>query len=484
VNPADLALGVLPTPFCRAKRVLPLRNALGGLAFVVADPFDLELRDALNQASGLGRAASLMVATPEAITRVFDEDAAAAPRKQAAPPALLVRAAHDATPQPLEISELTSLAGRAPVVKLVNDLILTAIEQHASDIHIEPRERALGIRYRIDGRLEERPTVAKDLHAAITSRIKIMAGMDIAQHRAPQDGRILVSLAGSDVDLRVSTMPCRHGEKVVIRILDKRALSLTFDALGVDVRSRDLLRAALLRPHGLILVTGPTGSGKTTTLYTALSALNTPERNVVTVEDPVEYDLHRAMQVQVAPAAGLTFASALRSVLRQDPDVVMVGEIRDPETLDVALKASLTGHLVLSTLHTNDAVSTVARLHDMAPAYLVASALHLVVAQRLLRRLCGACKRIAVASEDAAAVFFEPVGCPKCRHTGYSGRIPVVEVMTMSEPLREIARRPVDLDILRAAAVAGGMRPLRDAALDLAAAGETSLDEVANAVGL
>jgi type II secretory ATPase GspE/PulE/Tfp pilus assembly ATPase PilB-like protein len=364
---------------------------------------------------------------------------------------------------------------------------LTAIEQHASDIHIEPRERTLGIRYRIDGRLEERPIIAKNLHAAVTSRIKIMAGMDIAQHRVPQDGRIQVSVAGSDVDLRVSTMPCRHGEKVVIRILDKRALSLTFDALGVDDRSRDLLRAALLRPHGLILVTGPTGSGKTTTLYTALSALNTPDRNVVTVEDPVEYDLHRAMQVQVAPTAGLTFASALRSVLRQDPDVVMVGEIRDPETLDVALKASLTGHLVLSTLHTNDAVSTVARLHDMAPPYLVASALHLVVAQRLLRRLCGACKRIPATSEmtgEASALFFEPVGCPKCRHTGYSGRVPVVEVMTMTERLREITRRPVDLDDLRAAAVDGGMRPLRDAALDLAAAGETSLDEVANAVGL
>lgn len=488
VNEGDLALGVLPTPFCQAKHVVPLRTAVGELAFVIGNPFDLELRDVLVQASGVGRATRFLVAEPQAIERIFETPAKSPTTVTDARPGMrLVRAALESTEAPEQIGELTSLASRAPVVKLVNELLLAAIQQRASDIHIEPRQRCLGIRYRIDGRLEERPAVPKHLHAAVTSRIKIMAGMDIAQRRAPQDGRIRVTIAGGDVDLRVSTMPCRHGETVVMRILDKRALSLTFDALGFDSHSRGLLGAALQRPHGLVLVTGPTGSGKTTTLYTALQSLNTPERNVVTVEDPIEYELHRAMQVQIAPAAGLTFASALRSVLRQDPDIVMVGEIRDEETLDVALKASLTGHLVLSTLHTNDAVSTVARLHDMAAPYLVASALHLIVAQRLLRRLCARCKRTPIDGEPrfgSEGVFFEAVGCPSCRHTGYAGRLPVVEVMTMTEKLRDITRRPVDLDVLRGAALAGGMRPLQKAALDVAAAGETSLEEVARVVGL
>lgn len=373
-------------------------------------------------------------------------------------------------------------------VDLADALLDAAVERGASDLHIEPEAESLRVRFRFDGTLHTVGRLPARLAPSLAARLKVLAGLDVAEKRRPQDGRIRMRRTGRDIDLRVSSLPTVHGEKLVLRVLDRGAAPPDLDRLGLDDVSLAALRRALASPHGMVVATGPTGSGKTTTLYAALQTLDRERLNVVTAEDPVEYQLGGVNQVHVRPDIGFGFPEALRSFLRQDPDVIMVGEIRDRETADVAVRSALTGHLVLSTLHTNDAVSAITRLTDMGvEPFLIAAALRLAVAQRLLRRLCPACKRPAppdpaVAHElGFAAEALGPVGCDACAGTGYRGRLAVAEVVTLTEPLQALAAQRAPVHALREEAARGGWRPLRDAALTFVAQGETSLDEVLRA---
>ena len=346
-------------------------------------------------------------------------------------------------------ADLLDTQDDAPVIRLINAIIAEAVKLKASDVHIEPYEKSLSIRLRIDGVLREILSLPARMTPVLTSRVKVMARLDIAEKRLPQDGRISLSLGGKLIDVRVSTLPARFGERVVMRILDKEEASFDLDALGMPAETLRRLRMALTRPNGIILVTGPTGSGKTTTLYAALKLLNDPSRNILTVEDPVEYAIDGVGQTQINPKVGMTFAAGLRAILRQDPDIVMVGEIRDVETAEIAIQASLTGHLVLSTVHTNSAVGAVTRLRDMgAEPFLLSSTIAAVLAQRLVRRLCPTCKeayypddaqrRLLGVETDLTAKVFRPIGCGRCGHTGYEGRIGVYELMVVDETLRRL----------------------------------------------
>ncbi|WP_340116989.1 type II secretion system ATPase GspE [Pelagibius sp. 7325] len=387
-----------------------------------------------------------------------------------------------------DVEKLRDLASEAPVIRLVNLLIARAVEARASDIHIEPFENRLRVRFRIDGVLREEEAPPARFRAAIISRVKIMANLDIAERRLPQDGRIKLAVRGREIDLRVSTTPVMHGESVVLRILDRSGVTLDFAALGFDGEGLAQLTGLLRRPNGILLVTGPTGSGKTTTLYAALQLLNEIERKILTVEDPVEYQMEGVNQIQVKRQIGLTFASVLRAILRQDPDVIMIGEIRDLETAQIAVQAALTGHLVISTLHTNSAASTMTRLLDMGvERFLVASTVIGVVAQRLVRRLCPACRVAYPAVEalgDSATVrsgvhtLYRPGGCARCNGTGYHGRSVVFELLPMAPGVRRAVLDGADEDTLHGQAAAEGMRSLYSDALVKAAAGVTSLDEV------
>ena len=391
-----------------------------------------------------------------------------------------------------QAADLLETDDDAPIVRLVNTLVAQALRERASDVHIEPYEREVLVRFRIDGVLHTIVRPPASVHAALVSRIKVMAGLDIAEKRLPQDGRFFVRVAGREVDVRVSILPTAFGERVVLRLLDRGARMLSLEELGMAEDHLALVRETIASPHGIALVTGPTGSGKTTTLYAALLAMDRDNRNVMTIEDPVEYRIAGVAQMQVRPKIGLTFAAGLRSILRQDPDIVMVGEIRDLETAEIAIQASLTGHLVLATLHTNDALSSIVRLTDMGvEPYLVASSLILVEAQRLVRRLCPACKRpraaraedwrlLDLAPEAApdVEVVYEPVGCAECRGSGYRGRIAIYEMAPVSERLREAIHARATLGELRRIAAAQGMRTLRQDGARHVAAGITSLEEV------
>lgn len=391
-----------------------------------------------------------------------------------------------------DLDRLKDLASEAPIVRLVNHLIMRAVEARASDIHIEPMDGELRVRYRIDGDLREIETAPADLAAALISRIKILAKLNIAERRLAQDGRIRLAVRGQDIDFRVSTAPTIHGESVVLRILDRGSLNLDFAELGFEADLAAQLRRLLDRPHGILLVTGPTGSGKTTTLYTALLELNRTERKLLTIEDPIEYQLKGVNQVQVKPQIGLTFASALRSFLRQDPDIMMIGEIRDLETAEIAVQAALTGHLILSTLHTNDVASAITRLLDMGiDDYLLPSTIIGVVGQRLIRTLCASCKSIYQAPDAIAERFslaaggpvmlYRAQGCPECGHTGYRGRTSIVEVLEMTEDLHELVMRHAPASQLQAAAVTGGMRTMLQHGLVKALKGLTTIEEVLRA---
>lgn len=391
-----------------------------------------------------------------------------------------------------DIQHLKDLASEAPVIRLVGLIMRRALETRASDIHIEPFENRLFVRYRIDGIIHEQESPPRKLSAAIISRIKIMANLDIAERRLPQDGRIKLRIGGKEVDLRVSTVPTMHGESVVMRILDKGGVPLNFSTLGFDRDIQELFVELLMRPHGILLVTGPTGSGKTTSLYTALHMLNTPDRKILTVEDPVEYQLEGVNQIQVKPQIGLTFANALRSIVRQDPDVIMIGEIRDIETAEIAVQSALTGHLVLSTLHTNDAASTVNRLLDMGMEdYLLTSTVIGIQAQRLVRTLCGACKAPYEALPEvidefdlmrfarmAPVTLYRPVGCPACAGTGFNGRVSIMEVMPMTDAIRSLVMRHATSGEIQKAAVAGGMQTMYDNGLRKVVSGVTTIEEV------
>jgi type IV pilus assembly protein PilB len=393
-----------------------------------------------------------------------------------------------------EVVDLRETADDAPVVKLVNQIVAQAVEQGASDIHLAPDGRELRVRFRVDGVLHDATTVPRRMAGGAISRVKIMAEMNIAERRMPQDGRVGLTVDGRHIDLRVVTLPSVHGEAIVMRVLDKESVVTSLDKLGFSDADRNRFERACHETHGAVLVTGPTGSGKSTTLYAALQMLNTPEKNIITVEDPVEYEMEGLTQLQVAAKHGLTFAAGLRSMVRADPDVIMVGEIRDAETARIAVESALTGHLVLSTLHTNDAPSAITRLIEMGiEPFLVASALDCVVAQRLARMLCPNCKRRTIVSADVlrengykALVdleAYEPVGCRRCSGSGYRGRLGLYEVMSVTSEVRSLAleRRPAEE--MREVAVRQGMRRLRDDGLEKVKQGRTSIAEIARVIG-
>jgi general secretion pathway protein E len=409
----------------------------------------------------------------------------------------------DATPRPgdgdwlhEDAERLKDLASEAPVIRLVNQLIARAVETQASDIHIEPFEDRLRVRYRYDGVLHEAESPPARLASAITSRIKIMSRLDIAERRLPQDGRIRLAVRGQDVDFRVSTIPSLHGETVVLRVLDRNAVVFDYDRLGLPPEIVRQIEAAFELPNGIVLVTGPTGSGKTTTLYSGLLRLNSVARKIVTVEDPIEYQLTGINQIQVKPQIQLTFANLLRSILRQDPDVIMVGEIRDLETAQIAAQAALTGHLVLSTLHTNSAAASITRLRDMGlEDYLLTAVLRGTLAQRLVRRLCTDCRRQQAAAPEivhrfrldecgngAPVVLWHAVGCQRCRNTGYRGRLAIAEFLAPTPEIERLIFARADHVEIERAAVAAGMMTMFDAGLRAALDGTTTIEEVVRSI--
>ncbi len=475
--------------FCRDQLFLPMDEKEDHVVAAMADPMDFSALDAIR--FKLGKKVRPLFAHPDQLRRRIQElfqgddfDAAMEGVDEAE-----VEGAEtgDAPREAANLDELKRGAEESPVIKLVNGILIKALKMGASDVHVEPAEGKSVVRFRLDGRLHPAMQFPSRVHAHVASRIKILARLDISNTRTPQDGRTRIKVWDRHFDLRVSTLPSMHGEKVVLRILDKSGLSLSLDALGFEQKADARVRECIQRSSGAVLVTGPTGSGKTTTLYSFLNAINDHETNIITVEDPVEFQIKGLNQVQVNPAAGMTFAAALRSILRQDPDVVMVGEIRDEETAEIAMHAAQTGHLVFSTLHTNDAPSTVTRLLDMGiePTTL-ASALNLVVAQRLARRLCPACKQPASPPPEMAerlgmpedVDLYGPKGCSRCNGIGYKGRIGVHEVLYVSEQMRElIGRGAGDRELLKLAREQG-MFTLFEDALDKALQGITSLDEV------
>ena len=393
------------------------------------------------------------------------------------------------TTQSSSAKDLAKLAEDAPVIKLVNMIMLQAVKDKASDIHIEPDEKILRIRYRVDGILQEGPKPPKDLEAAIISRVKVLSGMDIAERRKPQDGRIMLKLQGRDIDMRVSSFPTVHGENIVIRILDKSSVLLGLAELGMNTKMLKTFDELIRRPFGIILVTGPTGSGKTTTLYACLSTINTSEKNIITIEDPVEYQIEMIRQTQVNPKAGLTFASGLRSILRQDPDIIMVGEIRDSETAEIATQAALTGHLVFSTLHTNNAAGAITRLIDMGiEPFLISSSVIGVLAQRLVRVVCEKCKEkitptdamlkeLKLARKENISIY-KVKGCTKCKNTGYMGRAGIYELITINDDIKKLIIAKASADEIKQKAIETGMSSLYEDGMEKATAGVTSVEEV------
>ncbi|CCD93740.1 General secretion pathway protein E (Type II traffic warden ATPase) [Bradyrhizobium sp. ORS 375] len=475
--------------FVRHNRVLPLGRRDGRLSVGVTDPFNHDPVRALAFLTGLAVDMRLFTAAD------FDKACGAL---------YPINASHDdsrlsggAEANEADVQRLRDLASEAPIIRLVNQVIANAVEARASDIHIEPNVDQVLVRYRIDGVLRTVQALAADLRAAITSRVKIMSKLDIAERRLPQDGRIKIAVRGIDIDFRVSTIPTAFGESVVLRVLDRNRVSLDFAELGFSEEHIATLRSLLQQPNGIILVTGPTGSGKTTTLYTALKALNNAERKIFTVEDPIEYQMPGINQVQVQSDIGLTFPHALRAMLRQDPDIIMIGEIRDLETARIAIQASLTGHLVLSTLHTNNAASAITRLIDIGVEnYLLASTLKGVIAQRLVRKLCTACagrhpqasfwaesfERSAPGLRSrGAADIRQPQGCADCGHTGFAGRSTIAEMLVVDDDgQRLILAKAADTAIERAARERG-MQSMYDVGVRKVWQGETTIDEVLRA---
>jgi type IV pilus assembly protein PilB len=396
----------------------------------------------------------------------------------------------------VSLDEMLESAEGAPVIRIVNSILVEALRRRASDIHIEPLEKVLRLRYRVDGDLYEVPSPPKNLQSAIISRIKIMSDMNIAERRIPQDGRFKVRALNKEVDVRVNLLPCIHGEKIVMRILDKANLAPSLSALGLDKKAYESLIYAIAQPHGIILVTGPTGSGKTTTLYSCLQDLNKPDVNIVTAEDPVEYQLPGVNQVQINEEVGLTFANTLRAVLRQDPDIVMIGEIRDQETAAIAVKAALTGHLVLSTLHTNDAAGAITRMRDMGiEAFLLSSSIIMSQAQRLYKKLCPACKKPRKVSEELLrlnnidpkffgdAQLYEPNGCPKCMNSGFKGRNSLMEILMVEDNIRQMILQNTNARALADKAIEKGMMTLRMVGLEKIRDGISSLEEILSVTG-
>jgi len=488
-EPDQKVLRLIPSDVARKSLVLPLRRDGRNLTVAMADPTDLGL---LQDLKFITRYDVFPVIAGEFTLRALVEKFYEAGEQQQLNDLLKDMEGFGEELEVVEDQEeeavTTAQINDAPVVKLINGILTEAVRRGASDIHIEPFEHELRVRYRVDGALLEVMRPPLKMKAALTSRVKILSQLNIAERRVPQDGRLKLKMHHRVIDFRVSTLPVLFGEKIVLRILDKGNLTLDLTTFGFEPKAEADLMKAILNPYGMVLVTGPTGSGKTTTLYSALQRINTVDTNIMTAEDPVEYNLPGINQVQVRPDIGLTFASALRAFLRQDPNIIMIGEVRDLETGSIAIKAALTGHLVLSTLHTNDAPSTVTRLIDMGiEAFNVASAVNLVAAQRLVRRICTDCKAPATyLPEQLASLgmdldhtkFMKGTGCDACGGTGYRGRAGLYEVMLMSPELRRMILRGASVAELRAQAVSEGMLTLRMDGIMKVLRGVTTLEEV------
>ncbi|KMY68883.1 hypothetical protein AAU61_04720 [Desulfocarbo indianensis] len=477
------AMEGLTYEFLKMNRLVPIGREGDRLEVALADPFNFGALDSLAQLTGL--AIQPWLAVEERILRKVESDYGLGSRG-------LESLANNQFGE-LEaggLDSLDELSSEAPVIRLLNFLVDRAVSLGASDIHVEPQENHLRVRYRIDGVLHERERLDKNFHAPLTSRVKIMAQLNIAERRLPQDGRINLKVGGRNLDLRVSTLPTTYGESVVLRLLYRDTLSWELSGVGVSPVQLKRILELIARPHGLILVTGPTGSGKTTTLYCALKQINSPDAKTITIEDPVEYRLAGVNQIQVNAAIGLTFASGLRSILRQDPDIILVGEIRDAETAGIAIHSALTGHMVFSTLHTNDAPGAVTRLQDMGvDSYLISSALTTVMAQRLVRKLCPQCRKPAKVDHDILArhgiqaepgqyTIYAGGGCDECGQRGYQGRIGIFEMMEITDAVRELINQQSDTESLRQLALKQGMRTLRQDGWLKVQAGVTSLEEV------
>lgn len=477
------ATALIPENIARRYDLIPIGKSDGKLVVAMNDPLNIFAIDDIKLLTGMD--IKIVISSKTVILKAINKFYSQESTKKA-----LEEFEETYTPSSIEDFDEEDLTevNSAPVVKLVNSIISQAIKMKASDIHIEPSEKNIRIRYRVDGDLQEIMNLSNKSLMAIVTRIKIMGRMDIAERRIPQDGRIETEIEGRDIDMRISTLPTVYGEKIVIRLLDREGFNFTKEDLGFSDYDLKIFNKILKQPYGIILVTGPTGSGKTTTLYTILKDLNREEKNIITVEDPVEYKLNGINQVQVNNKAGLTFANGLRSILRQDPDIIMVGEIRDSETAEIAVRASITGHLVLSTLHTNDTASTVVRLIDMGiEPYLVSTSVIGIISQRLVKKLCPDCKvpykpnsrEKSIFGLDEAQDFtlYKPLGCNKC-FKGYRGRIPVHEIMYIDQDVRKLIDSRGTTDEIKGMAIKNGMTTLNESALNLATKGTTSLEEV------
>lgn len=484
---ADL-VSLVPDQMLAENAVLPLRVDNGILTVATTDPLDIFLIDELQRITGMS--VSPVIATEEEIKTALScsRDIASTARK------VFDQYTDDADDEDSFLQKDQYL-GDAPGVQLANMVVEQAVRDHASDIHLEPTEEDMDVRFRIDGILRKVMTVPRRLRNDVQSRIKVMANLDITERRRPQDGRIQIKVGDSDVDMRVSTLPTVHGEKIVARILNKAHGLLSIDQLGFNAETAEKLRRILKLNQGLVLVTGPTGSGKTTTLYSFLSHLNTVEKNIITIEDPVEYDLAGINQVQINPRVNLTFATGLRTVLRQDPDIIMVGEIRDRETAEIAIRSALTGHLVLSTLHTNNTIATVARLMDMGiEPYLISSTITAVISQRLVRKVCPDCKQEVPLTDPLVIQFIKGLGmavpekvykgsgCVLCNQSGYHGRVAIEEVLIMNKNLRQAIDMRAGEEQMRALALESGMNTLQENAVAKLTAGITTTDEIVRTV--
>ena len=477
-------------------RVVPLELKDNRLTIATADPQKIQIADELRVF--LGYDIHVVVATDTEIDKAIEkfysgelETVESIVEEMEADKDLANAAKEIGNDGPIDLTSAEAMADSAPVRKLLNLVLLMAIKENASDIHLEPFEDTFRIRMKADGVLQEMVPPPKHLSFAITTRIKVMANLDIAERRMPQDGRIELSVSGHPVDLRVSVLPTLFGESVVMRVLDRGVVSLDLDKLGMDEGILRRFREVMVRPNGIILVTGPTGSGKTTTLYSALSELNEPDDKIITTEDPIEYDIEGIVQVPIDADLGVTFASALRAILRQDPDRILVGEIRDVETAEIAIQAALTGHMVFSTLHTNDSPATVTRLRDMGvQPFLITATVEAILAQRLVRRICANCKEEYVPDAETLAdleltsdqvagkTFYRGKGCDKCSGTGYKGRLGLYELLIMNDDLRDLVVRNASTEEIRELARKGGMVTLRDSGMVNMFAGHTTADEV------
>src|SRR6266436_3620371 len=487
-------MSIVPRDLAKASKLVPIARLNGKLFVAMADPTNVLAVDDLKRRVRLQIVP--MIATERAVndslSGVHGAGNMSKVLKQVSEEAVQGGDSvevHQAKREEIDLDRLAHDSEDAPVIKIVNLILAQAVKEKASDIHVEPFHNTLKLRYRIDGELMPAESPPKALQLTITSRIKILAGLNIAERRLPQDGRFRIRVLGKEIDLRISILPTAHGEKIVIRILDKASLTGTVDQMGMDTDTVSKFKKAIDSPHGMILVTGPTGSGKTTTLYSVLQELNSPQYNIVTVEDPIEYELAGVNQVAARPDIGLDFSSALRSILRQDPDIVMIGEIRDNETADIAVKAALTGHQVLSTLHTNDAAGAITRLDDMGiEPFLISSSILMTCAQRLVRKVCTNCReefmpepeiftRLGV-EPKAETVFYRGSGCDRCKGRGYLGRLAIIEALTVTEAIRRLIMKRASAAVIKNQAVTEGMKTLRMAGIDKALEGQTTLEEV------